>query len=205
MAGVDKGLLIVISGPSGVGKGTLCRVLAEADPNLVQTTSLTTRLPRQGEKDGADYIFVDENRFNELIKQGAFLEWAKVHDNYYGTSAAEVEELQRGKYDVIIEIDVQGGAQIRARAADVISIFILPPSMEELWQRLVGRGTDSAEAMQRRFANARSELREVWNYDYIVVNDDVSRAVKEIEGIMLAEKNRVERNKKFLTDFLEKR
>jgi guanylate kinase len=173
-----------------------------------------------------EYRFVDEKRFHELKNRGAFLEWAEVHGNYYGTLAAEVEELRQKEYDVILEIDVQGAEQVRsaaagegeeaggrvkagggtaaAGAAEGISVFILPPSMKELLQRIQGRGTDSAEAIQRRFAAADSELREVFKYDYAVVNDTIPQAVKEIKGIILAEKRRVQRNKQFLTDFIEK-
>jgi len=202
---MSKGLLIVLSGPSGVGKGTICRVLCRENPLLVRTTSLTTRSPRKGEEDGVDYHFVSEKKFYELKNQGAFLEWAKVHGNFYATLAGEVEELRQKDYDVIMEIDVQGAAQIRSSSTEGISIFLLPPSMEELWQRINGRGSDTPEAIKDRFKTARHELMEVWKYDYVIINDIVSRAVKDIEGIIAAEKCRVERNKKFLEDIIGKR
>jgi len=202
--GAGKGLLLVMSGPSGVGKGTLCQILMQQNPQIVSTISVTTRSPRLGETDGVEYYFVDEKRFDELRRRGAFLEWAMVHDNFYGTLAAEVEELRQKEYDVILEIDVQGAEQVRGAIADGVFIFILPPSMEELLERIQGRGTDSAEVIQRRFAAARKELMEVLKYDYAVENDTIPQAVKEIEGIILAEKCRVQRNKKILADFIEK-
>jgi guanylate kinase len=205
MSSTDKGLLMVLSGPSGVGKGTLCQVLLQENPRLVRTTSMTTRAPREGEENGVDYHFVDVGRFEELKRQGAFLEWAKVHDNFYGTLAAEVEKLRQDEYDVIMEIDVQGAAKVRSAAAEGISVFILPPHMDELWQRITGRGTETEEVMKKRFATAQLELLEVFNYDYVVVNDSISRAVKDIERIMLAERRRVIRNRQFLADFIEKR
>lgn len=197
-------MLIILSGPSGVGKGTICRLLCQGNNHLVRTTSLTTRSPRKGEQNGVDYHFVDEKKFYELKNKGAFLEWAKVHGNFYATLAGEVEELRQKEYDVILEIDVQGAAQIRGCTNEGIYIFLLPPSMEELWQRIKGRGSDAPEAMQERFKTAYHELMEVWKYDYVIINDTVPRAVKDIEGIILAEKCRVERNKQFLTDFMEK-
>lgn len=201
---IDKGLLIILSGPSGVGKGTVCQVLCRENRRLVRTTSLTTRSPRKGERDGVDYHFVDENKFYALKEQGAFLEWAKVHGNFYATLAQEVDGLRQKDYDVLLEIDVQGAAQIRNSSVEGVSIFLLPPSMEELWQRIKGRGSDTPEAMKERFNNAYHELSEVWKYDYVVINDNILRAAKDIEGIILAEKCRVERNNQFLTDFIEK-
>lgn len=171
---------------------------------MVRTTSLTTRSPRKGERDGVDYHFVDENKFYALKEQGAFLEWAKVHGNFYATLAQEVDGLRQKDYDVLLEIDVQGAAQIRNSSVEGVSIFLLPPSMEELWQRIKGRGSDTPEAMKERFNNAYHELSEVWKYDYVVINDNILRAAKVIEGIILAEKCRVERNNQFLTDFIEK-
>ena len=203
MAG--RGLLIVLSGPSGVGKGTLYRALCQENPQLVRTTSLTTRPPRYGEEDGVDYHFVDEKKFMALKEEGAFLEWAKVHGNFYGTLAQEAEELLKKGYDVIMEIDVQGAAQVRSSSVEAILLFILPPSMEELWRRINGRGSDTPDAIKERFKTAHQELKEVWKYDYVVVNDTVSRAVRDIEGIILAEKCRVQRNTQFLEDFMEKR
>lgn len=202
---MSKGLLIVVSGPSGVGKGTVCRVLCQENRNIVSTTSLTTRSPREGERDGVDYHFVDEKKFYELKKQGAFLEWAKVHGHFYATLAEEVEELRQKEYDVIMEIDVQGAAQIRGSIDEGIYLFLLPPSMEELWQRIKNRGTETPEAMKERFKTAYKELMEVWKYDYVIINDTVSRAVKNIEGIIMAEKCRVQRNKHFIADIIGER
>ncbi len=199
----SRGLLIILSGPSGVGKGTICRSLCQNN-KIMNTTSLTTRFPRKGERDGVDYHFIDEKKFYELRDQGSFLEWAEVHGNLYATPAEEVEKLRQKEYDVILEIDVQGAAQVRRATAEGIFIFLLPPSMEELWQRITGRGSDAPAAIQERFGNARRELAEVWQYDYVIVNDTVAGAVNDIKGIIMAEKCRVERNKQFLSDFMGK-
>ncbi|MGI5882706.1 MAG: guanylate kinase [Dethiobacteria bacterium] len=200
----SKGLLIILSGPSGVGKGTICRSLCRENDTIVCATSLTTRTPRRGEQDGVDYFFVDEKKFCELKDQGSFLEWAEVHGNLYATLTGEVERLRQKECDVILEIDVQGAAQVRRSTDEGICIFLLPPNMEELWQRIEGRGTDKPEAMQERFRNARRELMEVWQYDYVVINNTVSEAVNDIKSIIMAEKCRVERNKQFLKSFVGK-
>jgi guanylate kinase len=200
----SKGLLIILSGPSGVGKGTICRSLCQGNDQIMCTTSLTTRSPRKGEQDGVDYYFVDEKKFHELKERGSFLEWAEVHGNLYATLAQEVERLRQEECDVILEIDVQGAAQVRRTTAEGIFIFLLPPSMEELWKRIEGRGTDTPEAMQERFKNACHELMEVWQYDYVIVNNTVPGAVNDIKGIIMAEKCRVERNEQFLRDFMGK-
>lgn len=198
-----KGVLIVLSGPSGTGKGTVCQDLCRKNPNLYCSISVTTRPPRKGEKDGENYYFISEERFQELVEQGAFLEWARVYGNFYGTLRQQVEEKLHEGFDVLLEIDIQGAKLIRQRCKEAVFIFLLPPSMEELWQRIQGRGTDGLEAIKYRFDAAYQELQEIWEYDYVVLNENVSDAVKMIEAIISAEKCSIKKNKDILSRFFK--
>lgn len=173
----QKGLLIVLSGPSGAGKGTVCAAVRNSeDVSIEYSISATTRNPRNGEVDGREYFFYDKETFEQLREQGGFLEWAQVYDNYYGTPRQYVEEvLERGN-DCILEIDPQGAFQVRAAWPEAILIFIAPPSLEELRSRLSGRGTESAEEMEKRLSCALEELGQRSKYDYVIVNDDVTAA-----------------------------
>lgn len=188
------GLLIVISGPSGTGKGTICQELLQRQPQFVYSISATTRLPRPGEIHGVNYFFVSPQEFRRMVDAQEMLEWAKVYGNYYGTPRCFVEsQLQKGR-DVILEIDTQGASQIKDRCPQGIFIFVVPPSLAELSRRIVKRGTDSAAAISRRLASARDELSCAANYDYVVVNDDLHTAVETIQAIIIAEKCRIARN-----------
>lgn len=184
------GLLLVISGPSGVGKGTICARLKTMDPTIHLSISMTTRPPREGEEEGREYFFVSETRFQELLKQGEFLEWARVYNFYYGTPKKPVMEMRAAGRDVILEIDVQGGLQVKANCPDSVLVFILPPSLEELASRLQSRGTEGTEAITTRLRWAREELRSFRRYDYAVVNDTLEEAVRKINAIRVAEKCR---------------
>ncbi len=187
------GLLFVLSGPSGVGKGTVCERLFLYRPSLQISTSLTTRPPRPGEVAGRDYDFTTPARFQELISEDAFLEWAVVHGHYYGTLKETVEEnLARGT-DLLLEIDVQGALQVRRRLAGAVLIFMAPPSMEALYMRIAGRATEDAAHMKRRLEAAQHELTAYCHYDYLVVNDRVEETAASISAIMEAEKCRVSR------------
>lgn len=180
-----RGSLWVLSGPSGAGKGTLRRILFERLDNLVFSISCTTRKRREGEKDGVDYRFIDEPTFLSLVEQGKFLEWAKVHGNYYGTLREDVEKaLDEGK-DVVLEIDVQGALQVKQKLPETITIFVLPPSMEELRHRLESRGTEAEPDLSLRLQNAQNELSCAKEYDFCVVNDDLKRAADELVSYML--------------------
>lgn len=193
-----KGMLIVLSGPSGAGKGTLCSQLLKRRPELVLSVSVTTRPPRPGEVNGVSYYFTDEENFKKMVEKGEFLEWAKVYNNYYGTPKKFVEEhLKQGK-DVILEIDIQGARQVKENCPDAIFIFILPPDIEELKNRIIKRGSESKESFDLRVKSAEEELKAMYDYDYAVVNDVLEEAVKKLESIIVAERCKVERNKELL-------
>jgi guanylate kinase len=186
VSGPARGRLIVLSGPSGVGKDTVLRSLFELDPHLRYSVSYTTRPPRPGEVDGVSYSFVDEPTFRDMIERGELLEWANVHGNLMGTSRRRVREsLDRGE-DIVLKIDVQGAAQLRDQVPGAIFIFLLPPSLEELRERLRARGSESDESLATRDADALRELAEAERYDHRVVNDQVERAAREILDIVAA-------------------
>lgn len=184
-----KGMLLVISGPSGTGKGTLIKRLMKEDASLVFSVSATTRAPRPGETDGVDYHFVTMERFEELIAQEAFVEHAHVHGNRYGTLRSEVyERLARGE-NVVLDIDVQGALNVIASEKEKVSIFVLPPSLKALRERLTGRGTETPEAIETRLHNAIWELTQKDKYQYNVINDDLDTCVKALQGIIEAQKH----------------
>jgi len=191
----DDFLLLILSSPSGAGKTTLTRLLLERCPDLRFSVSHTTRTPRPGEVDGRDYHFVDREHFVDLVGQGAFLEWAEVHGNLYGTSIAEIDRARAtpGCNGMIFDIDYQGARQIRSKVVDVTAVFILPPSMQELERRLRGRKSDSEEQVQKRFAMARREIEHYALFDYVIVNEDVDRAFDELRSIVIAERARRQR------------
>ncbi len=183
-----RGIPFVVAAPSGTGKTTVCRALVDGDPELVHSVSHATRTPRQGEVDGVHYHFVSEKAFRGLEEQDVFLEWAEYGGNLYGTSSRELDaNLARG-VDVLLEIEVQGAAQIRARRDDARLIFLLPPSWEELERRLRTRGTDADEVIQRRLTIARREIQAVREFDYAVVNDDLEETLSAVHGILDAER-----------------
>jgi guanylate kinase len=183
----------VISAPSGTGKTTLCRRLMERVSGISFSVSYTTRNPRQGEFDGVDYYFVSHRKFQEMVSADDFLEWARVYDNFYGTSKSEVlSRLEQGK-DVLLDIDVQGARQVHGRLQGTILIFLLPPSWSELEKRLKTRGTEDYSKFKFRMANAKSELEAVYEYDFSVINDDISRATEDLKSIVIAQRCRTPR------------
>lgn len=191
---LSKGFLLVISGPSGSGKGTVSQKLLARNKNIVFSVSATTRHQRLGEKDGVNYFFVDEKKFQKMIANKEFLEYALVHNNYYGTPKNFViNEINKGEI-VLLEIDVQGAMQVKENYKNVVFVFLLPPTMDELKNRIIKRGTETEQDIKRRFKNAFIELDFVGEYDYFVVNDKVTDAVDDIESIMRAEKLRVKRH-----------
>lgn len=187
-----KGIILIISAPSGAGKTTLCKELLNAFPTLQMSISFTTRPIRADEKDGIDYHFVTDGRFEEMIEAGAFVEWAKVHGNYYGTSLETLEQASQSGHDVLLDIDCQGAAQLKESLDNGVYIFILPPGFEELQRRLEGRNTDSGDVVRHRIENARKEVLEANWYDYIIVNDNFDFALSQLKAILLAETCRAE-------------
>jgi guanylate kinase len=185
-----RGLLIVVSAPSGTGKTTVIERLVEVCPQLVRSRSYTSRAPRPGEVDGVDYNFVDRPAFEALVSGDGFLEWADVFGNLYGTGRRETEALLAAGFDVVLVIDVQGARQVRARSAEAVGVFLLPPSFEVLESRLRGRCLDPEAAISRRLATARAEIAAVEEYEYVVINDELERAVGEICAIVTAERAR---------------
>ncbi len=188
-----KGILFIISAPSGAGKTTLCSRLQNICSGLKISVSYTTRNPRQGEIDGVHYFFVKEKNFNKMISNGEFAEWAKVHDNLYGTSKGKIDEMVTQGFDVLLDIDVQGGKQIKENIPDSVQIFILPPNMKVLEERLRNRMSDSEDIILRRISRAQVEIEEYKRYDYVIVNNTLDEALFELKSIVLAERAKVSR------------
>ncbi|CED94559.1 MULTISPECIES: guanylate kinase [Romboutsia] len=195
-----KGLLLVVSGPSGAGKGTICKALLNKNDQIKLSVSATTRKPRNGEVHGVNYFFIEKEEFTKMIENGEFLEHAQIYDNFYGTpKAAIIECLEKGQ-DVILEIEMQGARQIKEVYPEGVFIFVLPPSLEELKSRIVGRGTETQEEIEKRFSCAFEEINQIVNYDYFIVNEDIEKSVNDVEAIISAEKNKVTRYKNNIID-----
>jgi len=185
-----EGQLYVVSGPSGAGKGSICRVLLD-ETDISLSISVTTRIPRPEEKDGVNYYFVTRDEFERMIDEGGFFEYAEVYGNYYGTPMQAVIDRLRDGADVILEIESKGAFQIKARYPDVILIFVLPPSLAELRHRLTGRGSETEDVIDLRMSETIREIEQIEEYDYYVVNRDISEAVARIKAIIAAEHSRV--------------
>lgn len=191
---MKKGLLIVISGASGTGKGTVCKELLARERGVAFSVSATSRVPREGEQDGREYYFRTRVEFEAMIAEGAFLEYADVYGNYYGTPLAPIEARRSAGEDILLEIDTQGALNVMERCPDGTFIFLLPPSLEELRRRITGRGTESEESLARRLAAARDEIRLGRRYRYAVLNDTVEDATARIQTILAAERLRADMN-----------
>ncbi len=188
-----KGIMFIISAPSGAGKTTLCYKLVEICSKLCISVSYTTRKPRQGEIDGVHYHFVNDDTFNNMILADEFLEWAKVHDHLYGTSKKKTDEILTQGLDILLNIDVQGSRLLRANIPDSVLIFILPPSMEILEKRLKGRMSDSEETILKRIKKAKNEIMEYKHYDYVIVNNILEEALIQLKSVVIAERLKVSR------------
>ena len=191
---MKKGRLIIISGASGTGKGTVCNALLKSHPELAYSISATTRAKREGEVDGVNYYFTSVEAFRQMIAGGGFLEWAEVYGNYYGTPVRQLEDRMASGQDILLEIDTQGALNVMKKCPDAISIFLLPPSLEELERRLRGRGTEAAADLAKRLSTVKHEIKLGLRYRYAVVNDTVDGAVATIAAIIAAEHSLVENN-----------
>ncbi|MBQ3022854.1 MAG: guanylate kinase [Clostridia bacterium] len=201
----EKGLLIVVSGPSGAGKGTICQEFMKSHPDCALSVSATTRAPREGEVHGVNYFFLSHDEFKKKIDEDGFLEHAIFCENYYGTPKDEVLRMIESGKNVILEIEVQGALQVRSHYPEAVFVFVIPPSLEELEERLRGRGTESDEVIAKRLERAKAEFNYVPKYNYILVNDTVNDAVKRLEAIITAEKCVMTRNYKSIEEnFIER-
>lgn len=183
----EKGILYVLSGPSGVGKGTVRKALFEKDTHLQYSISMTTRKPREGEVDGIDYFFKSHDEFERLIRENKLLEWAEYVGNYYGTPIEYVEQTLEEGQDVFLEIEVQGAMQVKSVFPEAVFIFLIPPSLEELKNRILGRGTETEDLVNNRLSAAKVEIEMMNAYDYVVVNDQLNKTVERVEAIVQAE------------------
>lgn len=198
-----SGILFVVSSPSGGGKGTLIQRVLSRVQNLSYSVSYTTRKPRNGELDGREYFFVTREEFSQMVERNDFLEWATVHSHLYGTSRRQVaHDIALGR-DIVLEVDVQGAASIRSLVDDAVSVFILPPSLEVLRERLIARGTDAPEELAVRLRNAPNELKAYKTFDYVIINDDVERATAKLMAIIEAERMRLARQEEKIRGVVE--
>ena len=196
-----RGLLVVFSGPSGSGKGTVLKEALKMSDNLSVSVSVTTRSPREGERDGVDYTFYSKEQFENLIENDGLLEWACFCENYYGTPKAEIEKKLTNGEDVILEIEVQGAMKVKEACPEAVLVFNMPPSKEELKNRLVGRNTDAPEVIEKRLDTSIWEISQAQNYDYIIVNDVVESAAKRLLSVIEGEKCKKERNLNVLSQY----
>jgi len=198
-----KGNLIIISSPSGGGKGTLIKEILQSVAGVRYSVSYTTRAPRFGEEDGRHYHFVSKEKFDKYVEKGSFLEYAEVHGNYYGTSKEQTEKMTAEGYDVILEIDVQGAAAVMEKMPDAVSIFILPPSFEVLRARLTARATEASGDLDLRLRNSFNEVNQYTRFKYVIVNDEVSSAARKLAAVILAERQRRDRQNDLIQGILD--
>ena len=195
MKSKQKGMIIIMSAPSGAGKTSICDAVVKKNKNIVYSISTTTRTPRKGEKNGREYYFVTEAQFKTEIKQKQFVEWAKVHNNYYGTSKKILESIISKGKDVLLDIDVQGAIKIKRQYKDALMIFVMAPSLKILKQRLIKRNKDSKEVIKIRLKNAEKEINYIDKYDYLVINDKLDESIKNVENIINCSRLSIKRNK----------
>jgi len=196
-----EGLLVVVSGPSGAGKGTVLKRLKDSDDSIRFSISATTRTIRQGEKEGLNYFFKTRDEFKSMIEAGQLLEWVEYCGNYYGTPKEYIETTVKEGYDCLLEIEVEGAENVKKAYPDCVLIFILPPSFEELKRRIEKRATEEPEIVAKRLQRAREEMAYIENYDYVIVNDKIEDAVENLRSILKAEKLKLNRNRKMIEQF----
>ena len=190
----NKGMIIIVSAPSGAGKTSICDALIKNDKNIVYSVSTTTRSPRKGEKNGREYFFVNDRSFKDMIKKNMFVEWASVHDHFYGTSKKVLEQtINKGK-DILLDIDVQGAVKIKKQYKDTLMIFITTPTLKVLKERLIKRNKDSLEVIKTRLENAKKELTYLPRYDYLILNDKLDKSIEQAKSIICAERLSIKRN-----------
>lgn len=197
-----RGLLIVVSAPSGAGKTTLCKEISRALPNLQHSISYTTRKPRPNETDGVHYFFVTQEKFNKMIKDKEFAEWAVVHGNLYGTSKKQLSEMMDGGIDVILDIDSQGAMQIKENWGNGVFVYILPPSFDDLRRRLTERNSDATNEIKKRLENAKKEIPYYKRYNYVIINDKFEKALEDLKSIITSERLKID---KFNTDMIDEK
>lgn len=195
-----RGVLMVVSGPAGVGKGTVCKQFLKENPEVKLSVSATTRSPRPGEEHGREYFFLSKEEFEEKIKSDNLLEYVCFVGNYYGTLKSAVEEKLSAGIDVLLEIEVEGAMNVKKKFPDSVLVFVLPPSFTELAERLKGRGTETLEVIEKRLARAREEFECVTHYDYVLLNDTIENAAEKLKNILTAEKMKIERNKTLIEE-----
>ncbi|MCR4663675.1 MAG: guanylate kinase [Endomicrobiaceae bacterium] len=190
-----KGMIIIVSAPSGAGKTSICDALIESDKNIVYSVSTTTREPRKGEKNGREYYFVSDDEFKKMVKKNMFVEWATVHNHFYGTSKKVLEQTVNKGKDILLDIDVQGAVKIKKQYKDALMIFITTPSLKILKERLIKRNKDSLEVIKTRIENAKKELTYLPKYDYLILNDKLDESIEKAKAIICAERLSIKRNK----------
>ncbi|MBR3627219.1 MAG: guanylate kinase [Elusimicrobia bacterium] len=189
-----KGMIIIVSAPSGAGKTSICDALIESDKNIVYSVSTTTRNPRRGEKNGREYFFVNDSEFKKMVKKNMFVEWANVHDHLYGTSKKVLEQtINKGK-DILLDIDVQGAVKIKKQYKEALMIFVTTPTLKVLKERLIKRNKDSLDVIKRRLENAKKELTYLPKYDYLILNDKLDESIEYAKSIICAERLSIKRN-----------
>jgi guanylate kinase len=202
--GKSLGNIIIISAPSGAGKTAICDAVVRSSKNAVYSVSYTTRCPRKDEKNGGEYFFVNKTRFKEMIEEGKFSEWAEVHGNYYGTSKVFLDKMLKTKKNIIMDIDVQGGMNIKKQYPDACMIFVMPPDLETLEKRLVSRDKDYRKVIEMRLSNAVEEVKFVQKYEYLVINEELNKAVVAVKTIIESLKYKIQKNKKYFNNFFDR-